>query len=176
MNLVYRLILTFNSTFWTIVVYGIKSGWNFICNRFVTAFVLILISVFLSWIIIVLSRWFLFSKDEFPECDSISLADNEFLPVYLSYFFVALSIPDDFSLVFVYMLVYVFSLLSQTHYFNPIFILFGYHYYHFKTVSGTDFFVISRGKVFRNLREINIEYLRRINDSTYIACKEAKNG
>lgn len=176
MNLIYRLILTFNSTFWTIVVYGIKSGWSFISNKVVTALVLILIPILLSGITIFLSRWFLSSKDEFPECNAISLANHEFLSVYLGYFFVALSIPDNFTLVFVYILIYIFSFLSQAQYFNPILLLFGYNYYHLHTVSGTEFFVISHGKVFRSLREINIGCLRRINDSTYIACKEINNG
>lgn len=176
MKLIYRLILTFNSTFWTIVIYGVKCGWSFIGNKAVTAFVLALIPILFSGMTILLSRWFLSSKDEFPECNTISLADHEFLSVYLGYFFVALSIPDNFTLIFVYILVYSFSFLSQTQYFNPILLLFGYHFYHLHTVSGTEFFVISHGKVFRSLREINIGYLRRINDSTYIACKEISNG
>ena len=156
MNLAYRLIMTFNSTFWIIVIYGIKSNWDIIGNRTVTAVVLVLIPMVLSVITILFSRWFLTSKDKFPDCNSISLADHEFLPVYLSYFFVALSVPDDFTLIFIYMLVFVFSFLSQSQYFNPILILFGYHYYHFSTVAGTNFFVVSRGNVIRGLGEVKV--------------------
>ena len=70
--------------------------------------------------------------------------------------------------VYLYLIVFVFTFLSQTQYFNPIFLLFGYHYYHILTDQGTQVFVITKGRVIRNKTNITFKNLRRINDTTYI--------
>ena len=77
----------------------------------------------------------------------VHLADGEFLPTYLGYFFVALSISDLLSLIFIYLILLVFVCLSQTKYFNPIYLLFGYHFYHAATEHGTNIFIVVYGKV-----------------------------
>jgi hypothetical protein len=101
-------------------------------------------------------------------CEEFSLADNEFLPTYLGYFFVSLSINDDITMVILYVIIFLFTFLSQAQYFNPIFLLFGYHYYHILTPKGTRVFVIAHGKVIRNKKFMNFQNLRRINDTTFI--------
>ena len=68
----------------------------------------------------------------------------------------------------VYLLVFIFTYLSQTQYFNPIYLLFGYHYYHILTHGGTKVFVIKRGKVIKSNEDIDFQNLRRINDTTFI--------
>lgn len=173
LSLFYRTILSLNATAWMVVVYGIKSDWEFIANsRLITSLIFLCIPVVLSVFSVFLSRWFSLSDDTLTSCSSIQLADNEFLPVYLGYFFVALSIPNLYTLIFVYFMVLIFSFLSQTQYFNPIFLLLGYHYYHVDTSKGTKIFVITKGKVIRSSQEIDFSRLRRINDTTFIADKE----
>ena len=74
-------------------------------------------------------------------------------------------------MIFLYIIVFVFTFVSQTQYFNPIFLLFGYHYYHVLTPQGTKVFIIARGKVIRNKSYFAFDNLRRINDTTYIVQK-----
>ena len=100
------------------------------------------------------------------------LADNEFIPTYLGYFFVALSVSDNITMLFLYGIVFTFTFLSQTQYFNPLYLLFGYHYYHVLTEQGTRVFVIVRGKVIRNRVEMSFNKLKRVNDTTYLAIRE----
>ena len=69
---------------------------------------------------------------------------------------------------------FVFTWISQTQYFNPLYLLFGYHYYHVLTMQGTRVSVIVKGKVIRNKNEMFFERLKRINDTTYLALKEEK--
>lgn len=97
------------------------------------------------------------------------MSDNEFLPIYLGYFFLATGISGNLVMLWVYAIVFVFTFLSQTQYFNPIYILFGYHYYHVLSHEGTRVFVIVRGNVIRNRDAIFFNNLKRINDTTYIA-------
>ena len=119
---------------------------------------------------IILSKFL--SVDSLENCQEISLSDGEFLPTYLGYFFVSLSISDKKTMIYVYMIVFVFTYFSQTQYFNPIFLIFGYHYYNVSTERGTKVFIIKRGKVIRNKQEMKLNNLRRINDTTYIELEE----
>ena len=131
--------------------------------------VLLCIPIILSLISISISSCL--GADSLESCKEFSLADNEFLPTYLGYFFVSLSISDYITMIYLYLIVFVFTFLSQTQYFNPIFLLFGYHYYHVSTERGTKVFVIKRGKVIRNKENLLLDNLKRINDTTYLQRK-----
>lgn len=176
LGFIYRLVLAINATSWMIVIYGIKTEWDFLGgNCFFTSIILLCIPVILSFLSILLSKSFSLIEDQLITCKSIQLADSEYLPVYLGYFFVALSIPSIYSLVFVFFIVLVFSFLSQAYYFNPIFLLLGFHYYHVVTGEGTRIFVIAHGKIIRSLKEIYFNTLRRINDTTFISGREKES-
>lgn len=167
MNLLFKLLLTINATSWFLIIYAVKekiSIFSIPCVIF--HIVLILTVVFLSWISLLISKCF--DKEILDSCAELSLADNEFLSVYLGYFFVSLSVPDGYTMSVVYLLVFIFTFLSQTQYFNPIYLLFGYHYYHIQTPKGTKVFAIVRGRVIRNKDNLQLINLRRINNTTFI--------
>jgi hypothetical protein len=108
-------------------------------------------------------------RDEFKagEVVSIEHANNSFLPSYLGYFFVALSIGNWETLWFVYGVLFVFTFLSQALYFNPLFLLFGYEFYNITTKNGTVIFLISRQR-YKKPGEIQMEVAYRINNYTFI--------
>lgn len=171
MTLLFKILLTINATSWMLVVYWIKEGMT-LCKMPHWAFSIVLL--FIPIILSAISIWFskFLGSDSLLGCQEFSLADNEFLPTYLGYFFVSLSVPDNITMIYLYSIVFVFTFLSQTQYFNPIFLLFGYHYYHILTERGTSVFIITKGKVLRNKNNISFNNLKRINDSTYIQRKE----
>lgn len=172
-NLIYRGLLTVSATSWLIVIYGIKDSWHILnFSRWEMAVLLLMVPVCLTLISIFISRWL--GKDAMGNAKECELADSDFLPVYLGYFFVALSINDCFTMVVVYAIVFIFTGLTQALYFNPLFLLFGYHFYHVTTQYGTRVFVAVRGKVIRNVKDIDLSNLKRVNDMTYIAAKGAK--
>lgn len=167
MNILFKFLLTVNATSWMLIIYAIKECRNFSnIPLWVCGIIYLIIPVLLSLLSIFLFKFL--GDDKLTKCQEFSLADNEFLPVYLGYFFLSVSINEDLTMLFVYSIVFVFTLLSQTQYFNPIFLLFGYHYYHILTFEGTRVFVIARGKVIRNKDHICFENLKRINDTTFI--------
>ena len=173
LNVMYRMLLAINATLWMVVVYGIKEGWRFIYgNCIMTSVILLVVPIILSVVSLYLTRWFCLCKDDLIKVKSIQMADSEFLPVYLGYFFVALSIPNLYTLIFIYFIVCLFSYISQTQYYNPIFLLMGFHYYHVETLNGTQIFIVAYGKVLRSVKETSFHSLRRINDTTFIARKE----
>lgn len=167
MNFIYKLLLTINATSWMGIIYAIKEEWTI--GRipvWLFGLILLMIPVVLSIISLLLTKKF--GKETLSDCVEISLADGEFLPVYLGYFFVSVGVAEDLTMLIVFVIVFIFTFISQTQYFNPILLLFGYHYYHILTKNGTKIFVIKKGNVARKASELSIENLRRINDTTFI--------
>lgn len=167
MDILYRLLLTINATSWMAIIYAIKERWSLgPIPPLIFGIILLFVPVILSLLSIFIARFL--GDDSLQKCQEYSLADNEFLPTYLGYFFLSVSISETSTMIVVYLIVFVFTYLSQTQYFNPLYLLFGYHYYHILTPQGTRVFVIARGKVIRNKENIVFNHLKRINDTTYI--------
>lgn len=166
-----QVIFAVAATFWICVVYFVRSVFEDAHSQFYENYKLLIFMVFIP---VVLSAFSLllskkFSDENMTNIKSFSLADNEFLPVYLGYFFVGLSINSIEVLIFIYALMLVFTYLSKSNYFNPLFILFGFHFYHIETVGGSRIFVIKKGKVAKNSNEIENLNLKRINDGCFIS-------
>lgn len=171
MKYIYQLFLAFNSTWLIVVVYLIKENYVF---NFVEEY-----SIYFSWSLFILIPIILtalsfliaykLSKDQLlkTSINEIELANNNFLPTYLGYFFVSLGVNEIPTLVVVFIMIYIFTYLSQTLYFNPIFLLFGYHFYFIKTNKNIKIFLITR-KQLKTPGEIGFEKLRRINNYTFI--------
>lgn len=166
MKLMFKLLQTLNSTSWVIVVYGIKEKWSvWGLPYWVFSVILLLTPVFLSFVSILVTK--AFSRDELKKCQDVQSANVEYLAVYLGYLFVGLGIDEITTLIFVYVIIFLFSALSHSQYFNPMLLLLGYKFYHITTASGTKAFLISKKEI-RNLSDASFESLRRINDTTYI--------
>jgi len=100
----------------------------------------------------------------------ISLANDTYMPSYLGYFFVALSIPCKNWLVFgiVFSIIYIFTFYSQSLYFNPLFLLFGFNFHYVTSYNQVRVFIISRKKDIRGADKISFKQLKRINEFTFI--------
>lgn len=99
MNLLFRFLLTVNATSWMLVVYGIKEKITIL--RIPQCFfgvILLSIPIILSWISVRISVYL--GSDSLEGCQEFSLADNEFLPTYLGYFFVSLGVSDITTMVY----------------------------------------------------------------------------
>ena len=178
MRFLFRVLLTINATLWMVAVYIIKTegllvvrfrGFTVCLPYWTLGLLLLTVPVVMSLTSIWIAK--LVEPEKLSGCEEFNLADNEFLPTYLGYFFVSLSIGNNITMGILYVIVFLFTYLSQTQYFNPIFLLFGYHYYHILTPQGSRIFVIARGKVIRNKKYIAFHNLRRINDTTFIERK-----
>ena len=162
-----RIFLSFSATLCMPVIYAVKAKANLIDVLPFMLLVVSLAAVSVAVAILTLRITYCLEKDNMYECTSFILADNDFLPVYLGYFFVALSIDDIMTFLFVYSIVFLFVFLSDA-YFNPLFILFGYHYYRVITKENVQLFVICKSLV-RDTKEVAFDALHRINNFTYIS-------
>ena len=166
LKILVRILLTFSSTVWMLVVYACKS--NYTIGSFhilISSAIYISCSVILSYIVLLLTK--LPDSDTIPEIRTLSLADNEYIPVYLGYFFAALSVNNNSTMIIVYILVF-FMIIRTNLYFNPAFLLMGYHYFHVTTINGTEIFLISKQDE-RNPENIKNLEVKRINDVSYIS-------
>ncbi|AWG23619.1 hypothetical protein FFWV33_10165 [Flavobacterium faecale] len=178
-NLLFRLFLTFNATSLIIVVYLVKSQilinhfcvYIFNLPHFVSYAIYFAIPVLFTYLSLFLSTKLIDESIEIENGISaikeIEQANNAYLPSYLGYFFVALSVPYCDTLIFVFVILFLFTFLSQTLYFNPLFLIFGYHFYYLTTATNIKIFLISR-KELKDPRKINLPKLKRINDFTFI--------
>lgn len=178
MNIAFRLLLAFNATSLLVIVFLIQKGYalgHFFPHCLVlmewpnaySYIVYLIVPVLLTWLSIALSP--MLGKDSFTQNSIIYIehANNSFLPSYLAYFFVALSISNWETLVFVYGILFVFTFLSQALYFNPLFLLFRFEFYNITTKNGTVNFLISR-QCYKTPADIEIPVAFRINNYTFI--------
>lgn len=177
-NVLFRILLTFNATSLLLIIYFIKEGCTlgdffykcpYLLNMhdYISYLTYILLPIFLTWISILLSKRL--GKDAFAQGDiiNVELANNSFLPSYLGYFFVALSINNIDTLIFVYGILFTFTFFSQALYFNPLFLIFQFDFYNISTKNGSVIFLISRNH-YKMPSEIEITEAFRINNYTYI--------
>jgi hypothetical protein len=135
--------------------------------NYVSYIIYILGMLFLTYLSLLLSKKL--AKESLSEGDIINVeyANDAFLPSYLGYFFVALDVPNAETLWFVYPLIFLFTFLSQTLYFNPLFLAFNYHFYNLTTANNVRIFMITKKK-FKDPSTVSFPNLLRINDFTYI--------
>lgn len=183
-NFLFRVLLTFNATSLLAIIFFVQKKytlyyffqglehchWLSLLPQMTSYVIYMLIPILLTWISLLLSSRL--GKDEFKEGEIVSVehANNSFLPSYLGYFFVALSITSWSALFFVYAVLFIFTFMSQALYFNPLFLLFRYEFYNIKNKSGASIFLISRHK-YKTPKEINIPVAFRINNYTFIERK-----
>lgn len=104
----------------------------------------------------------------------VSCSNKEYLPVYLSYFFVSLSIPGDNSglswlvLSVMVLIIWVFTSLTTTYYFNPLLLLFGYKFYNVISHNGIELFIISRRTIRKNDTNVSFQRLKKITEYVYL--------
>lgn len=171
MRFLYQLFLAFNSTYLIVVVYLVKEKYRFtILNsypRYFSWILFISIPIILTAISFLIARRLPKDQLKSTSVQEIELANNNFLPTYLGYFFVSLGVNDIQTLIVVFLIIYVFTFLSQTLYFNPILLLFGYHFYFIKTSHNIKIFLITKKKLKIPGNE-GFENLKRINNYTFI--------
>lgn len=167
---VFRLMLSLSASAYVVVVFLIKDevAFPFLPPKldYISYIVYLMIPMFVAYLCLLLSNHLSVCGIE-CQIKEVELASHSFLPNYLGYFFVALSIPNLTSLIFIYAVILIFTHLSQALSFNPMFLLFGYQFYFVTGEDGTRIFLITRQKM-KPFQDANLNNLRRINDFTFI--------
>ena len=168
MSFVFKLLLTLDSLSMSAFIYLVnkKISIKALCPglSYVIYFSLIVIfTAIILWLVRLLGT----DTIESGSILMIEPANDAFLPSYLGYFFVALSVPNFVVFIIVFSVIGIFIFSSRISYFNPIFFLFGYHFYYVQTNEFNKILIISR-RILKNPKTLSFENLKRINDFTFI--------
>ena len=105
----------------------------------------------------------------------IRQVNHEYLPIYLGYIFVSLSLPnpkdgsiDVICLMIVYLIVVLFVTCSKSLCFNPIFVIFGYAYYRVVTKANVAVFIITRRKFNKSGKDVVFPNLKKISEFIFL--------
>lgn len=144
-------------------------------DMLLTIFVFLGIPLLLSLMFVLLSKA-VSPKDSLRlPAQKVSSANKDYLPVYLSYFFVSLSIPGSVQegivyevlIVFVF-IIWIFTSLTTTYYFNPLLLLMGYKFYNVISNNGIELFIVSRRVIRKNETNITFPKLKKLTELVYI--------
>lgn len=163
-----KVLFTLSSTSWIFVIYGISEEMSFVNGyKVLTGIVLLLIPFILTLIWLINTIKFSSKESIQGDCQNIEEANNDFLANYLGYFFIGIGLEKFETLITIYVIIFIFTCVSQNQYYNPLLLLFGYKYYRATTSKGTSVFVISK-KDIRNPKDADFSCLRRISNMSYI--------
>ena len=175
MSGIYRFFLSFNSVLLFAAIYLIKeeiilnSLHSFLIHMHpvVSYLTYLIIPIMLTFISIRLSKYLSDDQIDTKDIQAIEPANNQFLPTYLGYFFVALGIPNITTFYIVFLIILIFTYFSQASYFNPLFLFFKYNFFFITNSSNIKIFLITKQNL-KNPKSIKLSKLKRINDYTFI--------
>lgn len=109
------------------------------------------------------------SDDEIEKDTLVNIepANDVFLPSYLGYFFVALSVPDIKMFLIVFGIIAIFIFYSRISYFNPIFFIFGYKFFYVLNSNNVKILLITK-KELKTTENASFSQLKRITNYTFI--------
>lgn len=144
-------------------------------DTILTMFVFLGIPLVLSVLFVLLTKAVSPNDSLRQPVQKVSSANKDYLPVYLSYFFVSLSIPGNVEegiaygvLVVFILVIWIFTSLTTTYYFNPLLLLMGYKFYNVTSNNGIQLFIISKRNIRKNETNITFPKLKKMTELVYI--------
>ncbi len=173
--ILFRVFLTVNSLLFSLLVFSVKkeitiNTWHSYFSSFPN-----MASYFLYFLLIMVSTWVSIKLVEFLGSDcieegslsTIEPANDRFLPSYLGYFFVALSVPTFEMFFILFGIISIFIYHSRVSYFNPVFFIFGFNFYFAVNSKNIKILLITK-KQLKDPETASFNNLKRINNYTFI--------
>ena len=176
MAVVYRFFLTFIALSLAIAVFLIQQKIHFLpllhpklcaVPPFVSYAIYLLLCVLFAWLSITLATFLADDTFGAGTIKELEQASDAFLPSYLGYFFVALSVPSFQIFFLVFGIITILIFFSRAAYFNPLYFLFGFHFYYATTSRDVKILVITKKRL-KLPTDVQFNSIKRINDFTYI--------
>ena len=175
MEHIFKFCLTLNSLLLSLMVFLIKEGAVINSLHSCLSNLPKIITYILYFGIILILTWLSMQLINFLDTDTIDAgsisviepANDAFLPSYLGYFFVALSVPNIEVFLYVFGTICIFIFYSRISYFNPIFFLFGFNFYYITNNKNIKVLLITR-KQLKEPKSAAFNNLKRINNYTFM--------
>ena len=118
------IIFVLGKEFGTTTVYQFVIPNNILC-----VLCIIFVALILSYLYIYcVKKYKQNTQSEQMECGEIEIAEPKYIPIYITYFVIAVSINKLLIFCSVFILIYLLILKGKFSYFNP-YLLFSYHFY-----------------------------------------------
>jgi hypothetical protein len=166
MKKIFQLLLSLSQILLFFAVFLIKDEVVLFQYKWLSYIVYLLMPLALSWICLCLVNHLPLDQIE-SKIISIDLVNSSFLPSYLGYFFVALSVPRLETAIIIFVLLFIFTFFSASPYFNPIFLVLGYNFYQVETSRNTKILIISKSQI-RRPEDAQFHHLYKVNNFTFI--------
>ncbi|WP_163499586.1 hypothetical protein [Helicobacter suis] len=142
-----------------------------------------IVCAMLSYIYMYLIERYMKPSDKMSAVEMVEIAEPKYIPVYIAYFVIAVSIEDWKIFMVVFLLIYFLILKGKFSYFNPYLLFFRYHFYEVsidpnKIEGGSDPHTYAKFKVFliskRGMLKIETHFkeLIRLNDFVFLDKKK----
>lgn len=156
-----------------LIIFILKNEIQIILNHIFIAIILFIFSLVVSYFYIFLFKKYNKDKNsETMESIEVEIAEPKYIPIYIAYFVIALSIPNNLLILsIVFIIIYLLIFKGRFSHFNPYLLFYGYHFYEVKIENNTKedakykLFLISKQKI-KNIKHHN--NLIRLNDFTYL--------
>ena len=162
----FKIYLTTSSLSLALIVFAIKNN-KYLYYDFASYFAYCLGALLFARVGLFLTQFLSNDSIEQGSIESIEPANDSFLPSYLGYFFVALSINDVEVFCWVFGLIFIFIFYSKISYFNPIFFILGYNFYYLVNNNRVKILVITKREL-KKPSDVEFETIKRINNYTFI--------
>jgi len=172
---IFKIFMTINSLMLTFMVFLVKE--RIVINpihqklsmlpHWASYILYFIIVIIFSWVSVKFAKLLDTDSIESGAITGIEPANDVFLPSYLGYFFVALSVPNFEVFCVVFGIISIFIFYSRASYFNPVFFILGYHFFFVEKKNSIKTLIIAKRKL-KMATNISFEKLRRINDYTFI--------
>lgn len=180
-NYIFKLFLTLNSVLLSLVIFLVKENSDnkypieIFSNlpHFVSYSIYVLIVFVLTYFSIQLSNYLGTDTLDGNSISTIEPANDAFLPSYLGYFFVALSVPNIETFTVVFSIICIFIFYSRISYFNPVFFLFQFNFYYFVNNKKIKILLITKRQI-KDPKDVLFSNLKRINNYTFIDMESEK--
>lgn len=149
----------------------------FICenigfNNLIAALCIIVVALLSSHLYIYcVKKYYQNTQSEPMECSEVTIAEPKYIPVYIAYFVIAVSINNLLIFSVVFILIYLLILKGKFSYFNPYLLFLGYHFYEVSIDSNQEkyakykLFLISK----QAIKDVKIHNeLIRLNNFTFL--------
>lgn len=173
--IIFKMFMTVNSLMLTFMVFLIKE--QIVINpihqklsilpHWTSYLLYFIIVIMLSWVSIKFAKLLDTDSIERGAILGVEPANDIFLPSYLGYFFVALSVPNFEVFCIVFGIIAIFIFYSRASYFNPVFFVLGYHFFFVEKENSIKTLIITKKKL-KIASAISFDNLKRINDYTFL--------
>jgi len=97
---------------------------------------------------------------------SIRFAEKDYIPLYLSYFLIALEVPGLISVGLIALGLIYFIYKTKLYFFNPYFLIDGYHFYNVLSDKNIEITIISKKNNIKEIKEFTNLY--KLNEFTFL--------